>query len=198
MKRLFDFLFACFLSLLLWPVFILIAVFIKIYMGSPILFCQERPGIDGKGFLLFKFRTMTDERDRNGQPLPDAARLRRFGRFLRKTSLDEIPTLYNVIRGEMSMVGPRPLLMRYLPRYTRQQFRRHECRPGITGWAQVNGRNAISWEEKFELDVWYVDNRSLVLDLKILAMTVKTALAREGISAADHATMPEFYGTGDS
>ena len=163
-------------------------------LGSPVLFTQVRPGVHGKPFLMVKFRTMTDERDASGALLPDAKRLTPFGRFLRASSLDELPELWNVLRGEMSLVGPRPLLMEYLPLYSPEQARRHEVRPGITGWAQVNGRNAISWADKFALDVWYVDNRSLWLDVKILWRTVRKVLVRDGISAAGEATMPKFTG----
>lgn len=159
------------------------------------LFRQMRPGLHGEPFTLYKFRTMTDARDADGNLLPDAQRLTRFGRFLRSTSLDELPELWNVLKGDMSLVGPRPLLMQYLERYTPEQKRRHEVRPGITGWAQVNGRNAITWEEKFALDVWYVDNQSLWLDLRILMLTVWKVLRREAISQAGNATMTEFMGT---
>lgn len=164
--------------------------------GSPALFVQERPGLNGRPFCLVKFRTMTHSVDAHGILLPDAERLTTFGRWLRSTSLDELPELWNVLRGDMSLVGPRPLLMQYLDRYTPEQARRHEVRPGITGWAQVRGRNAISWDEKLALDVWYVDNRSFWLDLRILVETVVKVLRREGISATGEATMPEFKGTG--
>jgi sugar transferase EpsL len=163
-------------------------------MGSPVFFQQRRPGLGGRPFPIYKFRTMNQARDAQGSLLPDAQRLARFGRFLRSTSLDKLPELFNVLRGDMSLVGPRPLLMEYLPRYTLEQARRHEVKPGITGWAQVNGRNAISWEQKFKLDVWYVDNCSLWLDLKILALTVIQVFQRKGISAGGHATMPVFEG----
>jgi len=161
----------------------------------PVFFRQIRPGLNGQPFQMLKFRTMTDERGPDGALLPDAVRLTPFGRWLRATSLDELPELWNVLKGDMSLVGPRPLLMEYLPLYTPEQARRHEVRPGITGWAQVNGRNAISWEDKFQLDVWYVDNRSLWLDIKILWLTVKKVLLRDGISAAGEATMPRFAGS---
>lgn len=164
-------------------------------LGSPVFFRQVRPGLHGQPFEMVKFRTMTSERGPDGQLLPDAVRLSSFGRFLRATSLDELPELWNVLKGDMSLVGPRPLLTEYLPLYTSEQARRHEVRPGITGWAQVNGRNAISWEEKFRLDVWYADNCSLWLDIKILWLTVKKVLARDGISAAGEATMPRFTGS---
>jgi len=164
-------------------------------MGSPVLFRQVRPGLHRKPFVMYKFRTMRDLRDTEGRLLPDEMRLTRVGHILRATSLDELPELFNVLKGEMSLVGPRPLLMEYLELYTPEQARRHEVKPGITGWAQVNGRNAITWEEKFKLDVWYVDNWSLGLDLKILALTLIKVLKREGISADGHATMPEFRGS---
>ena len=163
-------------------------------MGNPIFFRQMRPGIYGEPFELLKFRTMTNERDPYGQLLSDAKRLTNFGQFLRATSMDELPALWNVFRGDMSLVGPRPLLMEYLPFYSTEQARRHDVRPGITGWAQVNGRNALSWEEKFRLDVWYVDNQSFLLDLKIIFLTAKKVLLRDGISAAGEATMPRFTG----
>ena len=163
-------------------------------MGSPVLFRQERPGLKGVPFKMYKFRTMKDTCDGNGKLLSDAERLTPFGQWLRSTSLDELPELWNVIRGEMSLVGPRPLLVEYLKLYSPEQFRRHEVRPGISGWAQVNGRNAISWEEKFKMDVWYVDNRSMALDLKILALTLKQVFIRSGIQAEGEATMPKFEG----
>lgn len=180
--------------ILLAPLLMVIAVLVRIKLGSPVLFRQIRPGLHGKPFVLYKFRTMTDARDANGVLLPDEQRLTRFGQFLRSTSLDELPELVNVLKGEMSLVGPRPLLMEYLERYTPEQARRHEVKPGITGWAQIHGRNAISWEEKFQLDVWYVDNWNLWLDFKILLMTFWKVLHREGVSAEGHATMPEFKG----
>ncbi|MFC1882176.1 sugar transferase, partial [Thermodesulfobacteriota bacterium] len=182
--------------IVLLPFLVILGALIAIMLGSPVLFRQERPGWRGRPFWLLKFRTMTDARDSDGSLLPDAIRLTSFGRFLRATSLDELPELFNVIRGEMSLVGPRPLLMQYLERYTQEQARRHDVKPGITGWAQVNGRNAITWEDKFRLDVWYVENMSLSLDLKILALTVIKVLNREGIAAKGEATMPEFMGTG--
>jgi lipopolysaccharide/colanic/teichoic acid biosynthesis glycosyltransferase len=164
-------------------------------LGSPVLFKQVRPGLNGKPFKMFKFRTMTDERGPNGALLPDAQRLTSFGRYLRASSLDELPEMWNVLRGEMSLVGPRPLLMEYLPLYSPEQARRHEVRPGITGWAQVNGRNAISWVDKFALDVWYVDHRSLWLDVRILWLTLSKVFMRDGISALGEATMPRFEGS---
>lgn len=194
MKRLFDFSFALLgIIILALPFFILVLV-IRRKLGSPVFFRQLRPGLHGKPFEMVKLRTMTDERGPDGQLLPDAARLTSFGRFLRSTSLDELPELWNVLKGDMSLVGPRPLLMEYMPLYTPEQARRHEARPGVTGWAQVNGRNAISWEEKFELDVWYVDHQSLWLDIKILWLTVKKVLVRDGISAEGEATMRKFTG----
>ncbi|MFN3597237.1 MAG: sugar transferase [Rubricoccaceae bacterium] len=194
MKRLFDIVCAALGLLVLAPVLGAVALAVRVKLGSPVLFRQTRPGLSGRPFEMVKFRTMTDARDAQGRLLPDAERLTAFGRFLRSTSLDELPELWNVLRGEMSLVGPRPLLMQYLERYSPEQARRHEVRPGITGWAQVNGRNALSWEEKFALDVWYVDHQSFALDLRILWMTVRKVLAREGISAESSATMPEFTG----
>lgn len=196
-KRLFDILFASLTFILLFPVLLLIAVLIRLTLGSPIFFCQERPGLYGKPFTLYKFRTMNDARDKLGNLLPDAERLTSFSRFLRSTSLDELPEFINVLKGEMSIVGPRPLLMQYLPRYTPEQARRHEVKTGITGWAQVNGRNAISWEQRFALDVWYVDHISFWLDLKILARTVEVVLKRRGITQPGHATISEFIESKD-
>jgi len=176
------------------PIILLVAIFIMVRMGTPILFRQTRPGLHGKPFQMIKFRTMANKTDPQGNPLPDAQRLTSLGRFLRSSSLDELPELWNVIKGDMSFVGPRPLLMEYLPLYSAEQARRHEVRPGITGWAQVNGRNAISWEEKFSLDVWYVDNHNLLLDLKIFWLTLRKVVVREGISAEGEATMTRFTG----
>jgi len=194
MKRLFDLLVSlALLVVLAMPLLVLYAM-VRRKLGSPALFRQVRPGLHGQPFMMVKFRTMTDERGPDGELLPDAQRLTAFGRFLRASSLDELPELWNVLRGEMSLVGPRPLLMEYLPLYSAEQARRHELRPGITGWAQVNGRNAVSWEERFRLDVWYVDHRSLWLDLRILWLTVRKVLVREGISAQGEATMPRFTG----
>jgi len=194
-KRLFD-LFASFFGLLvLSPVIAIVAWKIRKNLGSPVLFKQVRPGKDGKPFQMVKFRTMRDAVDAEGKPLPDSERLTPFGNWLRSTSLDELPELWNVLIGDMSLVGPRPLLMEYLPLYNAEQYRRHEVRPGVTGWAQVNGRNAISWEEKFKLDVWYVNNQSFLLDIKILWLTVKKVLVRDGISAEGEATMSKFTGT---
>ncbi len=176
------------------PVVLVLAVLVRLRLGSPVLFRQRRPGLNGVVFEMTKFRTMTDARDASGALLPDAVRLTPFGRWLRSTSLDELPELLNVLKGEMSLVGPRPLLVQYLERYTAEQARRHAVPPGLTGWAQINGRNAISWEQKFELDVWYVDHRSLGLDLKIIWLTLLKVVRRDGISAAGDATMPEFRG----
>lgn len=194
-KRAFDFTAALAGLIVLSPVLLLIAILVRCKLGSPVLFKQDRPGLNGKIFTMYKFRTMTDVRNGEGELLPDEERLPPFGRFMRSTSLDELPELINVLKGDMSLVGPRPLLTRYLPRYSSLQGRRHEVRPGITGWAQVNGRNAISWEEKFAHDVWYVDNFSFALDLKILAMTFWKIIKREGISQEGEATMAEFMGT---
>jgi lipopolysaccharide/colanic/teichoic acid biosynthesis glycosyltransferase len=194
MKRLFDLLASVLGLLVLALPLAVLAWQVRRKLGSPVLFTQVRPGLHGKPFRMVKFRTMTDERDASGALLPDAQRLTPFGRFLRSSSLDELPELWNVLRGEMSLVGPRPLLMEYLPLYSAVQARRHEVRPGITGWAQVNGRNAISWADKFALDVWYVDHRSLFLDIRILWLTVRKVLVRDGISAAGEATMPRFEG----
>jgi lipopolysaccharide/colanic/teichoic acid biosynthesis glycosyltransferase len=195
MKRLFDLIVVIIaLPALALPMLVLMWV-VRSKLGSPVFFRQERPGLHGQPFEMVKFRTMTDSRRADGEPLPDALRIGPFGRFLRTTSLDELPELWNVLKGDMSLVGPRPLLMEYLPLYTPEQARRHEVRPGITGWAQVNGRNAISWEERFELDVWYTDHRSMWLDIKILWLTIKKVAVREGISASGEATMPKFTGT---
>jgi len=197
-KRTLDLVLSLLALIVLAPFLLILAAVIRWRLGSPVLFRQERPGMGGRPFMMFKFRTMLDRTGADGQPLPDAERLTPFGRRLRGTSLDELPELLNVIRGDMSLVGPRPLLMRYLDRYTPEQSRRHEVRPGLTGWAQVNGRNALAWEAKFALDVWYVDHRSLALDLRILWLTVVKVVRREGISAAGDATMPEFMGNKNS
>jgi len=196
-KRLFDIFSSIIGLLVLAPVVLIIAFLIQRKLGSPILFRQVRPGKDEKPFEMIKFRTMRDAIDKNGSPLPDSERVEPFGNFLRNSSLDEIPELWNVLKGEMSLVGPRPLLMEYLSLYSPEQARRHNVRPGITGWAQVNGRNAISWEEKFKYDAWYVENQSFWLDMKIICLTIKKVMAREGISADDHATMPKFSGSQD-
>ncbi len=194
-KRVIDFVVASLALLMLALPLLALAWMIRRKLGSPVLFRQVRPGLQGRPFTMVKFRTMTDERGPDGALLPDAQRLTPFGRFLRASSLDELPGLWNVLKGEMSLVGPRPLLMEYLPLYTPEQARRHEVRPGITGWAQINGRNAISWADKFALDVWYVDHRSLWLDVKILWRTVRKVLVRDGISAAGEATMSKFTGS---
>ncbi len=196
-KRLFD-LFVSALALLAFsPVLLVLCLVSWAKLGWPVFFVQPRPGLNGKVFPLIKLRTMSNACGPDGEPLPDAERLGAYGRFLRSTSLDELPELINVLRGDMSLVGPRPLLVRYLDRYSPEQARRHEVRPGITGWAQIKGRNALSWEERFKLDVWYVDHRSCWLDLKILFLTVRAVLCREGISAEGEATMAEFRGSGE-
>ena len=197
LKRVFDIAASGAALLLLSPVILVVAIQIRRKLGSPALFRQTRPGKDGKPFQMIKFRTMKDAVDSAGNPLPDAERMTPFGQFLRASSLDELPELWNVLKGEMSLVGPRPLLMEYLPLYSKEQYRRHEARPGVTGWAQVNGRNAISWEDKFKLDVWYVDNQSFLLDLRILFLTVKKVLVRDGISGEGEATMSKFTGNKD-
>jgi lipopolysaccharide/colanic/teichoic acid biosynthesis glycosyltransferase len=195
MKRVFDCFVAATLLIVLSPILVVLWISVLIFMGSPALFVQKRPGLHGRPFRLLKFRTMRAAVNPAGSDLPDSHRLTWFGRFLRTTSLDELPELWNIIRGDMSLVGPRPLLMEYLPLYTEEQTRRHEVRPGLTGWAQINGRNAISWEERFRLDVWYVDHQSFWLDVKILFMTVLKVIRREGISGAGEATMARFAGT---
>jgi lipopolysaccharide/colanic/teichoic acid biosynthesis glycosyltransferase len=197
-KRLFDLIVSLSLLAFIWPILILLAVLVRVNLGSPILFSQARPGKNHKIFNIYKFRSMTDAKNKDGQLQPDNIRLTRFGTFLRNSSLDELPGLFSVIKGDMSLVGPRPLLVEYLPLYNNQQARRHEVRPGITGWAQVNGRNALSWEQKFEFDVWYVDNQSLWLDIKILFMTVFKVLKRSDISHAGEATMSKFSGSNAS
>jgi lipopolysaccharide/colanic/teichoic acid biosynthesis glycosyltransferase len=195
MKRFFDFIVALSVLIILLPIIIFVAALISIKLGLPIFFIQERPGLNGKLFKMIKFRTMLDAKDKHGNLLPDEERMTRFGAFLRSTSLDELPGLFNVFKGDMSLVGPRPLLVQYLPLYSTEQARRHGVRPGITGWAQVNGRNAISWEQKFKLDVWYVENYSLWLDIKIMFLTVKKVFIRDGISADGEATMTKFKGS---
>jgi lipopolysaccharide/colanic/teichoic acid biosynthesis glycosyltransferase len=194
MKRSFDIVMSFGLLLLFVAPLLVLAMLVRLRLGSPVLFSQIRPGLHGRPFKMVKFRTMTDARGPDGDLLPDAQRLTTFGRFLRASSLDELPELWNVLRGEMSLVGPRPLLMEYLPLYLPEQARRHEVRPGITGWAQVNGRNAVDWNERFRMDVWYVDNHSLLLDLRILWRTLRKVLIREGISAQGEATMSKFTG----
>ena len=193
-KRLLDIILCLAGLVIISPVLIAVALLVRIKLGSPVLFRQKRPGLNAKPFELIKFRTMTDARDAHGNLLADAERLPTFGRYLRITSLDELPEMINVLKGEMSLVGPRPLLMEYLPLYSAEQARRHEVKPGLTGWAQVNGRNAISWEEKFKLDVWYVRHQSFWLDLRIMFLTLWNTLARKGISADGEATMPRFAG----
>jgi lipopolysaccharide/colanic/teichoic acid biosynthesis glycosyltransferase len=191
-KRIFDVIFSMLMLVVLTPIFILLAQLVRYKLGSPIFFKQARPGLNGIFFNIFKFRTMTNECDLKGVLLSDKERLTKFGRFLRSTSLDELPELWNVLKGEMSLVGPRPLLKKYLPFYSKEQTRRHEVKSGITGWAQVNGRNGLSWEEKFKMDIWYVDNRSLWLDLKILFLTVGKVITRDGVSPRNSEIMPRF------
>ncbi|MDI4635977.1 MULTISPECIES: sugar transferase [Halomonadaceae] len=193
-KRLFDVSVALALLVVLSPLLTIVALSIAFRLGRPVLFRQHRPGLHGRPYEIVKFRTMRDAVDSQGRPLPDEARMTRLGTWLRATSIDELPELWNVVKGEMSLVGPRPLMMEYLPRYSAEQQRRHEVLPGITGWAQVNGRNTLSWQEKFELDVWYVDHRTAWLDLRILMLTVKKVFCRDGISAEGHVTVEDFYG----
>jgi len=195
MKRLFDFLLIFFSTPLLLPLCLAVAVLVYFKLGSPILFKQQRPGKNAKPFEMIKFRTMTDKRDVNNELLPDLKRLTKFGQFLRSSSLDELPEFWNVLKGEMSLVGPRPLLMEYVPLYSPEQARRHDLHPGLSGWAQVHGRNTICWEEKFKLDVWYVDNRSFWLDIKVIWLTLKKVIVRDGISADGEATMPKYTGS---
>lgn len=195
-KRPFDICCALAAILVFWWLYIIVAVLVRVKLGSPVIFCQERPGKDGKIFKLYKFRTMTDERDENGELLSDDVRLTKFGKLLRSTSLDELPEVFNILKGDMSVVGPRPLLVKYLPLYNEDQARRHEVRPGLSGYAQVNGRNAISWEGKFELDIYYVDHITFWMDIKIILWTVKKTICRDGISADNSVTMDEFKGTG--
>lgn len=195
MKRVFDFVMSALGLFILSPFLLIVAILVRIKLGSPVFFKQRRPGLHGKPFQMVKFRTMTDGRDAEGELLPDSIRLTGFGRFLRSTSLDELPELWNVLKGDMSLVGPRPLLMEYLGRYSRNQARRHEVRPGITGWAQVNGRNSIGWSEKFDFDVWYVDNRTFGLDFLIMIKTVKKIFCREGITSSGQATATAFKGS---
>lgn len=194
-KRLFDLVVSVLLLVALSLPILITAIMVRFKLGSPIIFKQERPGLHGVPFHVYKFRTMTDEKDSSGQLLPDHLRITIFGSFMRKSSLDELLQFINVIKGELSLVGPRPLLMEYLPLYTEEQAKRHQVRPGITGWAQINGRNAVSWEERFKLDVWYVEHQSLLLDLKILLLTVKKVIRSEGINNGNFATMPVFKGT---
>ena len=197
LKRLLDFLISACILLIIWPILLLITIFLHFAnRGAGAFFTQSRPGKNGKIFKVIKFKTMTDERDANGNLLPDAQRLTKVGKFIRSTSLDELPQLINVLKGDMALIGPRPLLPEYLPLYSKGQARRHEVRPGITGWAQVHGRNAISWQEKFRLDVWYVDHCSLAVDLKIIWLTIMKVVKREGISSSTSATMEPFTGNG--
>ena len=194
LKRLIDLLFSIIGLIFISPIIVFLVIIVKQKIGSPVIFAQIRPGERGKPFTFYKFRTMTNEKGKDGNLLPDIDRLTSVGNFLRKTSLDELPSLINVIKGDMSLVGPRPLLMQYLPLYNDFEMRRHEVKPGITGWAQVNGRNAITWQKKFEFDVWYVDNQSIILDIKILCLTIYKVIKREGISAEGEATMSPFEG----
>lgn len=194
-KRAFDFISALIALILFSSILLIVSILVKTKLGSPVIFKQERPGLNNEIFTLYKFRTMTDERDENGELLPDEVRLTKFGMFLRNTSLDELPELINILKGDMSVVGPRPLLVQYIPLYNAHQIRRAEVKPGLTGWAQANGRNSITWEEKFDMDVYYVDNYSLLLDIKILFLTVKNVIKREGINSDTSATMEVFTGT---
>lgn len=194
LKRIFDIVFSFLGLIVFFPALVILSVMIRLKLGSPIFFTQVRPGLGGKPFKMVKFRTMRDAVDNDGIPLPDGERMTAFGSMLRSTSLDELPELWNVLKGEMSLVGPRPLLMQYLPLYSVEQNRRHEVRPGVTGWAQINGRNSVSWDEKFKLDTWYVDNQSILLDIKIIILTVKKVLVRDGISQENNATMAPFMG----
>lgn len=195
LKRFFDFSVSLIVLILLSPIILIVGILVRIQLGAPVIFSQERPGKGGEIFRMLKFRSMTMEVNSKGELLPDHMRLNRFGKLLRSSSLDELPGLWNVLKGDMSLVGPRPLRVEYLSLYSPEQARRHEVRPGITGWAQVNGRNAISWEERFKLDVWYVDNRSFWLDIKILLLTLKKVFKREGVSQDGHVTMPRFEGS---
>lgn len=194
LKRLLDLLFASIVSFIFAPIIMVLILLVRFKLGSPVLFKQQRPGWLAKPFFVYKLRTMNDHKNDKGELLPDVERLTSFGKWLRSTSLDELPSLWNVLKGEMSLVGPRPLLMEYLPLYNAEQVRRHDVKPGITGWAQVNGRNAISWDEKFKLDVWYIDNQSFYLDVKIILLTIKKVLFRDGVNAKGEATMPKFTG----
>lgn len=196
-KRFFDFISALLALIVFSLLLAVVAVLVKVRLGSPVIFKQERPGLNNKIFTLYKFRTMTDERDENGELLPDEVRLTKFGQFLRNTSIDELPELINILKGDMSVIGPRPLLVQYIPLYNEHQARRAEVMPGLTGWAQVNGRNSVTWEDKFDMDVYYVDNYSLALDIKILFMTVKNVIKREGINSDTSATMEAFTGTSE-
>ena len=195
LKRIIDIIGALVGLIVSSPIMLIVSLIIYLTMGRPVFFKQLRPGMNGKPFVIYKFRTMLDLKDKDGNLLPDEKRITAIGRFLRSTTLDELPEFWNVLKGDMSLVGPRPLLMEYLPRYTPEQARRHNVKPGMTGWAQVNGRNAITWEEKFKLDVWYVDNWNIPLDLKIIFLTILKVFKREGVSAEGYATMPEFVGS---
>ncbi len=195
MKRLFDVVLAFIGLIVLSPVLLIVSLLVRLKLGGPVFFTQTRPGLNGQPFKMIKFRTMKNGVDKNGNLLPDTERMTDFGQLLRSTSLDELPELWNVLKGDMSLVGPRPLLMQYLPLYSREQNRRHEVKPGVTGWAQVNGRNSLSWDDKFKLDTWYIDNRSLLLDVKILFLTVKKVIARDGISQVNNVTMEPFTGS---
>lgn len=197
-KRILDIICALTALIVFWWLYVIVAVLVRIKLGSPVLFKQERPGKDEKIFELYKFRTMTDAKDKNGDLLPDEIRLTKFGRLLRATSLDELPEAFNILKGDMSVIGPRPLLVRYLPRYSAEQHRRHEVKPGLSGYAQAHGRNAVSWEEKFQMDVWYVDHISFLTDVKIILDTVRSVVRREGISSETSVTMEEFRGNGES
>lgn len=194
LKRVIDIFLSLIFILLFWWLYIIVAILVRKKLGSPVIFKQKRPGLNEKIFTMYKFRTMTDKKDKNGNLLPDKDRLTKFGKFLRSTSLDEIPEFFNILKGDMSLIGPRPLLVKYLDRYSKEQSRRHEVRPGISGWAQVNGRNAISWEDKFKYDIEYADSLSFLLDLKIIILTIKKIFMREGISQDGSATMEEFKG----
>lgn len=194
-KRVIDFIFGMLVLVILWPLYLVLAIMVRIKLGSPVLFTQDRPGKDEKIFKLYKFRTMTDERDEKGELLPDDKRLTSFGSWLRRTSMDEIPEAFNIVRGDMSLIGPRPLLVRYIDRYNEEQHHRHDVRPGLTGYAQAHGRNAVSWEDKFAMDVWYTKNVRFLVDSKIIWDTVMVVLKREGISSETSATMEEFMGT---
>ena len=193
-KRAIDIFLSLLFIFLFWWLYFIVAILVKVKLGSPILFKQDRPGLNNKIFQMYKFRTMTDKKDKDGNLLPDSERLTKFGKFLRSTSLDEIPEFFNILKGDMSLIGPRPLLVKYLERYSEEQLRRHNVRPGISGWAQVNGRNTISWEDKFKYDIEYVDKLSFLLDLKIIILTIKKVLIRDGISQVGNATMEEFKG----
>jgi len=197
MKRVMDIIISICLLIVLSPLLIVLSLFIRLLLGAPVLFAQKRPGLRGREFTFLKFRTMSDAREANGELLPDEDRITLLGNFLRKTSLDELPSLFNVLKGDMSLVGPRPLLVEYLELYSIEQARRHDVKPGVTGWAQINGRNSISWEDKFKLDVWYIDNQSFMLDIKIIFLTIWKVIKREGISSDNHATMEVFRGSDD-